>query len=231
MINLKERSRKEELLDQPNISTKDLYQNLHELDVINRLLGGHSATLKGIKKIIGNNTNRTWRIIDLGCGGGDSLRAIAKWAEKQNLKVELTGVDLLEDAISYAKANSEGFNIDFIQSDFKEVKSESFDIAISSLFCHHLYDETLKSLIETKLRLAQHAVINDLHRHFLAYYSIKLLTAFFSKSYLVKHDACLSVARGFKRNDFENLLNMFAEVEYSIKWIWAFRWLVVISRN
>ena len=72
----------------------------------------------------GNNTNRTWRIIDLGCGGGDSLRAIAKWAEKQNLKVELTGVDLLEDAISYAKANSQGFDIDFIQSDFKEVKSE-----------------------------------------------------------------------------------------------------------
>jgi 2-polyprenyl-3-methyl-5-hydroxy-6-metoxy-1,4-benzoquinol methylase len=231
LINLNERSRKDELLDQPNISTKDLHQNLHELDVINRLLGGHAATLKGIKKIIGNNAHKTWRIIDLGCGGGDSLRAIAKWAYKKNLKVELKGVDLLEDAIVYAKANSEGFDIDFIQSDFKEVKSGSFDIAISSLFCHHLYDETLRSLIETKLRLAKHAVINDLHRHFLAYYSIKLLTSVFSKSHLVKHDACLSVARGFKRKDFENLLNMFVDVKISISWIWAFRWLVVISRN
>lgn len=231
MIYLRERSRKEELLDQPGISTKDLHQNLFELDVINRLLGGHVATLKGLQKIIGNDKKKTWRIIDLGCGGGDSLRAISKWASKRNINVELLGVDLLDDAITYAKETSKGFNIEYLQNDFKNIESGSYDIAISSLFCHHLYDETLKSLIETKLRLAQHAVINDLHRHFLAYYSIKLLTAFFSKSYLVKHDACLSVARGFKRNDFENLLNMFAEVEYSIKWIWAFRWLVVISRN
>ncbi|MGB0430837.1 MAG: hypothetical protein ACPGLV_10210 [Bacteroidia bacterium] len=80
---MSERSREEELLDQPGIAAKDLHQNLHELDVINRLLGGHLATLKGIKQIIRRNRQKTWRIIDLGCGGGDSLRAVAKWAKKK----------------------------------------------------------------------------------------------------------------------------------------------------
>ncbi|MGB0430838.1 MAG: methyltransferase domain-containing protein [Bacteroidia bacterium] len=147
------------------------------------------------------------------------------------MKVELTGVDLLPEAINYAEKHSATYNINYIQSDFKTLKTGEYDIAISSLFCHHLYDNDLKALIETKLRLANFAVINDLHRHFLAYYSIKWLTAFFSRSHLVKHDACLSVARGFKRNDLKKLLNGFDNTRYSISWIWAFRWLVVAIKK
>ncbi|MFY0671966.1 MAG: methyltransferase domain-containing protein [Bacteroidia bacterium] len=229
-MNLKERSRKEELLDQPGIGTADLHQNLKELDAINKLLGGHAATLKGLKQIIGKRKHKIWRIIDLGCGGGDSLRAIANWAKKRNIKVDLTGIDLLEDAISYAEQTSKGYDIKYLQSDFNDVKSGEYDIAISSLFCHHLYDDNLKALIATKLRLAQFAIINDLHRHFLAYYSIKALTAIFSRSHLVKHDACLSVARGFKNYDLQGLMNEI-NASYQIEWVWAFRWLVVMEKG
>jgi len=73
--------------------------------------------------------------------------------------------------------------------------------------------------------------INDLHRHYLAYYSIKFLTGLFSKSYLVKNDAPLSVRRGFKRNEWENLLRQAAINSYSIQWKWAFRWLIVFKNN
>ena len=48
--------------------------------------------------------------------------------------------------------------------------------------------------------------INDLHRHPLAYHSIRILTSLFSKSYLVKNDAPLSVLRGFKKKELEDLL-------------------------
>jgi hypothetical protein len=68
--------------------------------------------------------------------------------------------------------------------------------------------------------------INDLHRHFLAYYSIKILTGLFSKSYLVKNDAPLSVQRGFIKKEWEDLMHKSAIDNYSIQWKWAFRWLI-----
>jgi hypothetical protein len=69
--------------------------------------------------------------------------------------------------------------------------------------------------------------VNDLHRHPFAYYSIKWLTKFFSKSYLVKNDAPLSVLRGFKRKELEVLSHQSSVEKISINWKWAFRWLLV----
>jgi hypothetical protein len=70
--------------------------------------------------------------------------------------------------------------------------------------------------------------INDLHRHAFAYYSIRALTRLFSKSYLVKNDAPLSVLRGFKKKEFISLLNQAGIPNYTIRWRWAFRWLIIV---
>lgn len=215
------------MLDQEGIPKEALWRNLYELDVINKYLGGHVNTLWGIKQIVKGDKNRVWRIVDLGCGGGDTLRAIALWAEKNDYQVELTGVDILEDAVSYAKSHNTHKNIRYVQGDFADQKNGSYDIAISALFCHHLYDSELENLIHTKRRLAKYLIVNDLHRHFLAYHSIKLLTRFFSKSYLVKNDAPLSVQRGFKKGDLDSLLKKFTWKQVRLTWRWAFRWIII----
>jgi hypothetical protein len=72
--------------------------------------------------------------------------------------------------------------------------------------------------------------INDLHRHPLAYYSIKWLTRLFSKSYLVKNDAPISVERGFIKKEWENLCAMAGIKPLSIQWQWAFRHLIVYKK-
>ena len=68
--------------------------------------------------------------------------------------------------------------------------------------------------------------INDLQRHFLAYYSIKILSRVFSKSYLVKNDATLSVLRGFNKMELKHLLEQAGIKGFEVKWKWAFRWVV-----
>lgn len=226
----KRRSVQTELLDEEGIPTKALWRNLYELDVINTYLGGHVNTLYGIKQIVKTNPQKTWKIVDLGCGGGDTLRAIAHWAAKKGYSVALTGVDLLADAIAYATTHNPHPNIHYVQGDFADQTQGSYDIAISSLFCHHLYEEQLLNLVATKRRLAQYMVINDLHRHFLAYHSIRLLTRFFSKSYLVKNDAPLSVQRGFQKPDLEELLATFEWKQVRLTWRWAFRWIVIAEK-
>ena len=67
-------------------------------------------------------------------------------------------------------------------------------------------------------------VINDLHRHWFAYYAIKLLTQAFSKSPMVQYDAPLSVARAFRRKDLCKIMENAKISQYKLKWMWAFRW-------
>jgi hypothetical protein len=73
--------------------------------------------------------------------------------------------------------------------------------------------------------------INDIQRNYIAYYAIKLLTTLFSKSYLVKNDAPLSVARGFTRNEWKQLFAQAGITNYTIQWKWAFRYLIVFKHG
>lgn len=232
MIDFRYRSRKEELLDQPNILKEDLFLNLRELDAINRLLGGHQATLVGLKKLI-SDKSKEYTIVDYACGGGDTLRCIDSFAKKNNLNFRLIGFDLLEDAIIFSKYESEGLDIEFYQSDFRDFKFDGeVDIAINALCCHHFYYSELECLIQKMYDDAKIGVIiNDLHRHPFAYYSISFLTKLFSKSHYVKHDAKLSVLRGFRKKEWVDVLEKLRFKDFSVNWIWAFRHLIIVNKS
>ena len=225
-----QRSYQSELLDEPNIPKELLFQNLRELDFINKTLGGHSITIAGIKQLI-TDKEKTYRIIDIGCGGGDAMKNIAQWAHANHYKVSLVGVDMNSDAIDYMHSNCKAFpEISGIVSDYRDYlsKTPSIDIVHCSLFCHHLKDEDLLELFSfMKKHSTVGFVINDLQRHWLAYYSIKVLTRLFNGSTLVKNDAPLSVLRGFRKKELFELFKRSAVTNPVIKWKWAFRYLVV----
>jgi hypothetical protein len=72
--------------------------------------------------------------------------------------------------------------------------------------------------------------INDLHRHPVAFFAIKFLTQIFSRSYLVRNDAPLSVARGFKKHEWKTLFKKAGIHDYTIQWKWAFRYLIICKK-
>ena len=229
MTSFVQRSYQKELLDGAGIPFAHIRRNMQELDFINRHLGGHDITLDGVVKLIQAvpNFKKPLRITEIGCGGGDNLRAITRWAKDINLQVALTGIDFNAECIQYAASVPQHRDIVFICADYRNAPDTGADIIFSSLFCHHFTDEILVTQLQW---MQQHSrigfFINDLHRHPAAYYSIKTLTQLFSKSYLVKNDAPLSVRRGFVRADWERLFSAAGIEQYSIQWRWAFRWLI-----
>lgn len=227
------RSYQKELLDRDDIPFADIRRNMQELNVINHRLGGHRITLKGIATLLGKNgKNETVHAVEIGCGGGDNLAGIKNWAEKNHLRIQLTGVDINPDCIAYAREQIANTGIKFICSDFRDVSfTQTPHIVFSSLFCHHFTEDELMDVLHWK---QQHSTIgffiNDLHRHPLAFYSIKVLTQFFSKSYLVKNDAPLSVKRGFSKKEWQAVLRKAGIAHYDLSWQWAFRWLVTCRK-
>ncbi len=231
------RSYQAELIDELTLGGDVMAQTMRELKFINKWLGGNAVTTRGLdqlyKKFISRNHTKILRIADIGCGGGDMLILIAKWARKRKINVQLTGIDANDYTIDYAKKNTSQYpeisyqTLDVFSPQFRKL---SFDIVTCTLFCHHFKDEQLIRLFsqlhkQTKIGV----VINDLHRHWLAYHSIKYLTQWFSRSYLVKNDAKLSVLRAFSKED---ILKIFSHTDYNsiqINWKWAFRWQVLAS--
>jgi 2-polyprenyl-3-methyl-5-hydroxy-6-metoxy-1,4-benzoquinol methylase len=235
MPSFKKRSYQKELLDRDDIPFADIKRNMQELDFINRHLGGHDITLDGIVALIQKTPtfNKTLTIIEIGCGGGDNLRAIKKWAAYIKLPVALLGIDINAECIAYARSQQRNAGIEFIQSDYRSTTIEiKPDIVFSSLFCHHFTDDELVDQLRwMRDNSSIGFFINDLHRHPLAYYSIALLSNVFSRSYLVKNDAPLSVKRGFKKADWQRLFAAAEIHDYQCTWRWAFRWLVTCTNN
>jgi 2-polyprenyl-3-methyl-5-hydroxy-6-metoxy-1,4-benzoquinol methylase len=230
MPSFKQRSYQKELLDRDDIPFADIKRNMYELDVINTYLGGHNISLAGLKTLLKDqDSSEQIRIAEIGCGGGDNLRVIKARGEKNNWDFSLTGVDINRECITYARSRTSNSGIQFICSDYKQAAfHQKPHILFTSLFCHHFKDEELVFMLGwMKENTTIGFFINDLHRHPLAYHSIKLLTKTFSKSRLVKNDAPLSVQRGFSKGEWERLFELAGIHNFSCQWKWAFRWLII----
>lgn len=227
------RSTQQELLDKADLPFEDICQNMKELDFINTWLGGHTITIAGLKKILpfSGKIKKNIHICEIGCGGGDNLWALYNWCVKNNIPAYFTGIDKKEECLNFAMERNPNPHFTWINSDYNAVDftDQKPDIIFSSLFCHHFSSDHLIQMMQwMKNNSKLGFFINDLHRNSMAYYLIKWLTTLFSKSYLVKHDAPLSVRRGFIREDWQWVMHQAGIYPYALEWKWAFRWLLTV---
>ena len=232
-ISTKKRTDKEELMDDFSIGGDLLRDTLDKLENINRWLGGNAMTVKSLKKVLKNHPKeQELTIADIGCGHGDILRDVAKFGRKNGYKMRLIGMDANPTAIAYAKKLSTEFSeLSFITEDIfsKEFKERTFDVVLATLFLHHFKEDPLVSFLENTLRQTKIAiVVNDLHRHTLAYYLFMLLSVFI-KNKMIIEDGLTSVLRGFKRKDLVKISKRI-QVKSQISWKWAFRFQWIIQK-
>ena len=234
LVDTSRRSSATEMMDDFTLEGDIFRDTLDKLETINRLLGGNSVTIKGLKKLLKTQSkSKVIKILDLGCGNGDILRDVAKFGRNNNYRFKLMGIDANYAAIEYAKELSKDYpelsfeTIDIFSEGFKE---QTYDIILCTLFLHHFKNEELISFLKPTVQKATiGVVVNDLHRHRLAYYLFKLI-GLFIKNKMVREDGLTSVLRAFKRKDLEAISRQ-VQVPFSIKWKWAFRYLWIFKKK
>ncbi len=234
MFSSHHRSPEIEIMDDLNCHGNVVDQTLRELDFINQWLGGNTVTLQPLKEIVkASSPDQPLTIVDLGCGSGEMLKLIAKQKSFEKYSLNLIGIDANPNIIVFAKqhtSDTAGITVTTSNIFSAEFKSQSFDIVLATLFLHHFSEKELVSLLKIlKGNTRKAIIINDLNRHPLAYYSIKVLTSLFSRSAMVRYDAPLSVARGFRKNELITILEKAGISNYRLSWRWAFRWQLVIN--
>lgn len=228
---LLKRSHQVELMDDPTISYFEFAETLKQLEQINRQTRAYFPTLEAMEYFLNTNSlhsSESLRILDIGFGYGDSLRKVFYWAEKKGITVELSGVDLNPWSKKAAEqATPKKMKISYQTKNIFEFKPKKrYHIIFNSLMTHHLID---KEIVQLMRWMAQNSLwgwfINDLHRHFVPYYFIRIATSLGRFNRLIRNDAPLSVARAFVRKDWKRLIDQsrLNPQQLDIRWHWPFR--------
>jgi 2-polyprenyl-3-methyl-5-hydroxy-6-metoxy-1,4-benzoquinol methylase len=195
-----------ELMDQP-CSRDEMRACLRDLARVNRWFRAYPPTLDWLEslKLRGRGTIR---ILDVGCGYGDTLRRVEQWTKARGIAVELMGLDLHPDITAIAaEATPATSGIQWMTGDvFDCPVDKPVDVVICSLFTHHL---TNADVVRFLRWMEEHArvgwFVNDLSRAPIPYHLFGWFARVMRLHLFVQHDGPTSIARAFRTEDWRRL--------------------------
>jgi SAM-dependent methyltransferase len=196
-----------ERIDAP-CSRAELRACLRDLAKVNRWLLGYRPLLVWLEALGLDGVKRPVRILDVGCGYGDGLRRIERWAGARGIAVELKGIDLNADSVAIAgEASGPDCRIEWAQADvFAYTPEKPLDLVMSSLFTHHLNDADLVRFVQWMEGKAERGwCINDLSRAAIPYHLFRIFSKGMGLHPFVQHDGPVSIRRAFVVKDWQRL--------------------------
>ena len=222
-------------MDDFTIVDERLETALDNLRYVNRFLGGYGAAMAVLAPVLrAQPSNPPLRVLDLATGAADFPDFLVRWADRRQRPVDIVALDANPATVDFARTALDRdlperlrprIRVEVGDALALPYDEEAFDVCVASLFMHHLKHDEAVTLVREMNRVARLGfVVNDLHRHPLAYYSIRALAAVLPVSPMFRNDGPISVLRGFKRDDLRAIADDARLDTYRIRWHWAFRW-------
>ena len=230
MTGFRQRSPQLEWMDTEDVSAADFAACLADLAAVNSVTLARPPTLAFMRRVArGLGPGERLSVLDAGFGEGDMLRRIHRWGTRRGLRMDLSGVDLNPWSAAAAEAATpRAMGIRYVTGDLFDLPPGETDVVVSSLFTHHLTDaQVVDFLLWMEARARRGWFVNDLHRHPVAFHGFRLLSAAAGWHRFVRHDGPISVARSFRRRDWDALLRRAGlEGAATVRWHLPFRFCV-----
>lgn len=226
------RSEAPELMDDLSLGGAELEGALRQLRVINRSLGAAWPTLEGVVRLWRQaGRPRRLALTDVGAGSGELCRPLLNWARRRGIEMEVTLIDIHPETCAAAERLFAGDRRVRVRcADLRRLEPAGTDIVTASLVLHHFPTSELPSVLSALRRSCRlGVVINDLHRHPVAWSFIRAATALLSRNRMIRHDAPLSVLRGFREHELERLARTPGLEGLTWHWRPLFRYLILLS--
>ena len=246
------RSTEKEMMDLPGNPKELLVEDLRNLRIINRYLGGYRGVVKGLKRLVRKDRMSRFSLLDVGTGSADIPKVIVQWARSRSVEARVVALEpdpvtarvaamltLPETNPPFIPLLQRGKEGDFRRCGISVVRGDgmappfraaSFDFVLASQMLHHFSEEEIVALLRTWSRLARRAIIvSDLVRHPIAYCGIRLLTHLFTRNQMTRFDGPLSVRRALTLKEWRELFRESAVGPFRVVPIFPYRQMTVIS--
>jgi 2-polyprenyl-3-methyl-5-hydroxy-6-metoxy-1,4-benzoquinol methylase len=219
-----------EFLDQPDCDPALAVASYRFMEMVNCCFGG----IRVVRRFLAAETAKRHagaplRILDIGSGSCDIPLAVSRWARAHDIPLHFTCLEMAGHAVDIARgqlARADNPAVQLLQEDvFTHQPAEPYDCAVTSMCFHHFSNAQILTLLQRLRGFVLHSVlINDLQRSRLASLAARLLLA--SAPAGVRHDALLSIRRGFKISELNTLLRQLDNVTVSVK---SARWFRIAA--
>ncbi|NBJ12074.1 methyltransferase domain-containing protein [Microvirga arsenatis] len=206
-----QRSHETELMDTEAVSLDDYRACLKDLATVNALTLTHGPILRWLDQTTRSlEPGERVTVLDVGYGYGDLLRRIHAWSRRRRRTVSLIGVDLNPMSEPIAReATPAGVPIEYRTGNVFDYQPEQpVDFIISSQTTHHMSDQELAAFVRWMEQVAARGwFIADLHRHAIPFHVFRVLSRAARWHRFIQHDGPVSIARSFRRQDWEQILD------------------------
>jgi hypothetical protein len=232
-----QRSTAMELIDVPDCEPELAAASYRFMEMVNFRFGGIRTVQRFLAaEIAKRQTSSPLRILDIGSGSCDIPLAVSRWAKTHGMPLHFTCLEMSDHAHDIAStqlALAGDPAVQLLHQDaFTYQPDEPYDCALASMCFHHFTNTQILALVQ-RLRgfVRRSLLINDLRRSSLASFAAGLLLVGTGAPAGVRHDALLSIHRGFKVDELSALLGQLPGITVSVEPVRWFRIAAAIQFN
>lgn len=160
-----------EFMDDPECDPGALDRTYRNFRTVNAVVAAWRPVYRRhLRPLLSATRPRT--LLDIGSGGGDVPRALARWAARDGLALEITAIDPDDRAHAFAVRRPVLRGLTFRRATSADLVAEGrrFDLITSNHLLHHLTADELAALLDDCERLCRGRVVHsDIERSRLAY--------------------------------------------------------------
>jgi SAM-dependent methyltransferase len=219
-----------EWMDGPSFGLQETLDTFRYLVPVNRWLGGIQPVLSFLRRESRTwDRHRTYRFLDVGCGAGDVPVALVRWSRRRGYRVLVDAIDKHADVVALARQRCQSFpGISISRQDVFHLDGQAYDYVHASQFIHHFPSTEVPSVLGFLLGLSgRKLVVSDLVQSPLHYLSAWVFTLVSSPVF--RHDARLSIRRGFTVDELDGLLEKGGFVNFWLERHFFYRFLLIMS--
>lgn len=197
-----------ELMDDADADIDLLLKTIGQFSLINATIGGTARRFeKWFLPLMAED--RSYRVIDVGSGGGDVPVAIVKAARRRGVKLQVLALDRDERILPLAREATREFpEIEVRAGEARDLPALGpVDVVICNHLLHHLREDEIGDFLASANEAASLGILlDDLLRSPWSWLGYGLFASIFARGSFAMDDGRLSILRGFRTRELEGLL-------------------------